>query len=122
MASFDHVHLFCTDLDAMVDFWVKAFGAEFVKYRKFGAADGAVVTLGGTPIFLKVVPADAAQPDGSARGLNHIGIRVEDPVAMGERLEKEFGGRIVNKASDDCVFASIPDGLTFELMRVGADI
>ena len=122
MVSFDHVHLFCTDLDAMVNFWCKAFGAEFVKFRKFGAADGAVVSLAGTPIFIKVIPADAAQPNGAACGLNHIGVRVEDPVAMGERIEKEFGGCVVNKASDDCVFASIPDGLTFELMRIGADI
>ena len=56
MTTFDHVHLFCTDLEAMVAFWTKGLGAEFVKYRQFGGADGAVVSLAGTPIFIKVIP------------------------------------------------------------------
>ena len=122
MTSFDHVHLFCTDLDAMVDFWKKAFGAEFVKYRKFGGADGAVLSLAGTQIFLKVIPADSPMPNGAARGCNHIGIRCDDPVALGETIARDFGGKVVNCVSNDCVFAAHPDGLVFELMRNGADI
>ena len=54
MVTFDHIHIFCTDLNAMVDFWTKGLGAEFVKYRQFGGADGAVVNLAGAPIFIKI--------------------------------------------------------------------
>ena len=122
MITFDHVHLFCTDLDAMVEFWTKAFKADFVKYRKFGAADGAVLTLGGVQIFLKVIPADSPMPDGAARGCNHIGIRCDDPVALADTIAKDFGGKVVNCVSNDCVFAAHPDGLVFELMRNGAVI
>ena len=122
MTSFDHVHLCCTDLSAMIDFWTKAFDATFVRFRKFGAADGAVVTLSGVQIFLKAVPADAPLPNGSACGLNHLGIRVDDPNVMAEKIVREFGGKLINKASDDCSFVSIPQGVTLELMRVGAEV
>ena len=122
MTSFDHVHLCCTDLDAMIHFWTQAFGATFVRFRKFGTADGAVVTLSGVQIFLKKIPADAPMPNGSACGLNHIGIRVDDPNAMAEKLVNEFGGKLINKASDDCSFVAVPQGVTFELMRVGAEV
>lgn len=122
MISFDHVHVFCTDLDAMVEFWTKAFKAEFVKYRKFGPADGAVLSLGGVQIFLKVIPADSPMPVGAARGCNHIGIRCDDPFAMADTIVNDFGGKKLNRLSDDCVFAAHPDGLVFELMRNGADI
>jgi catechol 2,3-dioxygenase-like lactoylglutathione lyase family enzyme len=122
MTTFDHVHLFCTDLEAMIGFWTKGLGAEFVKYRKFGPADGAVVSLAGTPIFIKVIPADSPMPNGAARGLNHLGIRVEDPDAFADKLAQEFGCRMVNRPSDDFCFVAHPDGLVFEVMRAGAEI
>lgn len=122
MTSFDHVHLCCTDLESMIAFWKQAFGAEFVRYRKFGGADGAVVTLSGVQIFLKKIPDGAPLPDGSACGINHIGIRVDDPNVMAERIVNEFGGTLINKASDNCSFVAGPQGVTFELMRVGAEV
>lgn len=122
MTSFDHVHLCCTDLDAMIRLWTEAFGAEFVRFRKFGGADGAVVTLSGVQIFLKKISADAPMPDGASCGLNHIGLRVDDPNVMTEKLVESFGARLINKASDNCSFVAVPQGVTFELMRVGADV
>ena len=122
MTTFDHVHICCTDLNAMMEFWKNAFGAAFVRLRKFGTADGAVLTLAGTQIFLKEIPEGAPLPDASACGVNHLGVRVDDPNAMAETLVARFGGRLINKASDDCSFVAVPGGLTFELMRTGADI
>ncbi len=122
MITFDHVHLFCTDLQAMTDFWTKCLGAEFVKWRKFGPADGSVVSLAGTPIFIKTVPADADQPNGSARGLNHLGIRVDDPDQMADLMVKEYGCRLVSRPNENYCFVAHPDGLVFEVMRRGADI
>ena len=122
MISFVHVHLCCTDLDAMVHFWTEALGASFVRFRKYGGAEGAVVTLSGVQTFLKKTPADAPAPVASACGLNHIGIRVEDPNVMAERLVSSFGGTLINKASDDCSFVAVPQGLTLGLMRAGVDV
>ena len=122
MITFDHVHLFCTDLEAMVAFWTKGLGAEFVKYRQFGGADGAVVSLDGTPIFIKVIPADSPAPVGGARGLNHLGIRVEDPDAFAEGLVNGYGCRVVNRPNENYCFVAHPDGLVFEVMRAGAEI
>ena len=122
MTTFDHVHLFCTDLEAMVTFWTKGLGAEFVKYRQFGGADGAVVSLAGTPIFIKVIPADSPAPVGGARGLNHLGIRVEDPDAFAEGLVNGYGCRVVNRPNENYCFVAHPDGLVFEVMRAGAEI
>lgn len=122
MPTFDHVHLFCTDLDAMVNFWTKGLGADFVKYREFGGAEGAVVSLAGTPIFIKLIPADAPAPVGGARGLNHLGIRVDDPDAFAEGLVNGFGCRVVNRPNENYCFVAHPDGLVFEVMRAGAEI
>ena len=122
MVTFDHVHIFCTDLEAMIAFWTKGLGGEFVKYRQFGTADGAVVNFDNTPIFIKVVPADSPAPVGTARGLNHLGIRVEDPDAFAEKLAAEFGCRMVNRPNDNFCFVAHPDGLVFEVMRAGATI
>ncbi len=122
MTTFDHIHICCSNLNAMVDFWVRAFGAVFVRFRKFGPADGAVVSLGGTQIFIKYIPEGSPMPDGSACGLNHIGLRVEDPDGTASMLISSFGGRILNRVSDDCLFVTGPEGLVFELMRAGADV
>ena len=62
MISFDHLHLCWSDLDAMVHFWTEALGASFVRFRKFGGAEGAVVTLSGVQVFLKKIPDDAPAP------------------------------------------------------------
>ena len=51
-----------------------------------------------------------------------IGIRCDDPVALADTIAKDFGGKVVNCVSNDCVFAAHPDGLVFELMRNGAVI
>lgn len=122
MTTFDHVHICCSNLNAMINLWMNAFDAEFVRLRKFGTADGAVLTLAGTQIFLKEIPAMSPQPDASACGLNHLGVRVDNPNAVAKILVDKFNGRLINKASEDCSFVSVPDGLTFELMRTGAII
>ncbi len=122
MISFDHVHLCCTDLDASIQFWTEALGATFIRRRKFGTADGAVVSLQGVQIFFKKIPEDSPLANASARGLNHLGIRVPDPNALAENLVNNYGCTLLNKASEDCSFVATPHGVTFELMRIGADI
>jgi len=116
MASFDHVHLFCTDLTRMVDLWTRGLGAEFVRFRKFGDADGAIISMGGVHIFLKQIPSGSPEHHAAATGPNHLGIRVDNVNATIADLEANFGAKLINQVSDECAFIYLPDGLMFELM------
>ena len=54
--SFDHVHIICRDLEAIVAYFEKIFGGEVI-YREenFHGAPNAVVRVGETRLFLRGV-------------------------------------------------------------------
>ena len=122
MVFFDHVHVCCTDLKGMIDFWTGAFHAEFLQYRSFGGADGAVVRLDGVNIYIKTFPQGASMPDFSACGVNHIGLRVDDVNETLALLVENYGATILNKVSDDCAFVAGPEGVMLELIRNGSSL
>jgi catechol 2,3-dioxygenase-like lactoylglutathione lyase family enzyme len=76
------VHLFCRDVDGMVDFFERIFGAERISYNPdFKGSASAVIRLGDMRIFVRGLrpgetPA-AIAPD-SVQGLDHFGIGVDD--------------------------------------------
>ena len=117
MVFFDHVHVCCTDLQKMVDFWTGAFRAEFIQYRSFGGSDGAVLRLDGVNIYIKTFPKEAAMPNFAACGVNHIGLRVDDVNATLACLVEKYEATVLNKVSDDCAFVAGPDGVMLELIR-----
>ena len=52
--KFDHVHLFCRDVDGMVDFFERIFGAERISYNPdFKGSASAVIRLGDMRIFVR---------------------------------------------------------------------
>jgi catechol 2,3-dioxygenase-like lactoylglutathione lyase family enzyme len=78
---FHHVHIICKDLEKMIGFFTQSIGAELVKRKKFGTADGASLDLLGTTINLRVARADEKIEGDASRtvyGYNHIGLEVED--------------------------------------------
>jgi glyoxylase I family protein len=78
---FHHVHIICKDLEKMIGFFTESIGAELVKRKKFGTADGASLDLKGTTINLRVVRVDEKLEGDASRtvfGYNHIGLEVED--------------------------------------------
>ena len=78
---FHHVHIICKDLEKMIGFFTKSIGAELVKRKKFGTADGASLDLQGATINLRVARADEKLEGDASRtvfGYNHIGLEVED--------------------------------------------
>jgi catechol 2,3-dioxygenase-like lactoylglutathione lyase family enzyme len=78
---FHHVHIICKDLEKMIGFFTKGLGADLVRRKKFGTADGASLDLQGTTINLRVARADERMEGDASRtvyGYNHIGLEVED--------------------------------------------
>jgi catechol 2,3-dioxygenase-like lactoylglutathione lyase family enzyme len=78
---FHHVHIICKDLEKMIAFFTEGLGADLVRRKKFGTADGASLDLQGTTINLRLARADEKMEGDASRpvyGYNHIGLEVED--------------------------------------------
>lgn len=116
-----HVHLFCNDLEAMIDFWRQGFDARLVRRRPFGPCDGAEMDLGsGVLLYLKALPC-CIPSDNDDSGLDHIGVKVADLAASLERLLALPG--VVLKtppfvsAALLCAFIRTEDGVIVELVQ-----
>jgi catechol 2,3-dioxygenase-like lactoylglutathione lyase family enzyme len=78
---FHHVHILCKDLEKMIGFFTEALGAQMVRRKKFGTADGASLDLEGTTVNLRVARSDERVEGDASRtayGYNHIGLEVDD--------------------------------------------
>jgi catechol 2,3-dioxygenase-like lactoylglutathione lyase family enzyme len=80
--EFDHVHMVCRDVDTMVDFFERVFGAERISYNPdFKGAPSAVVRLGSMRVLVRGLrPGETPDAVAPARvqGLDHFGISVDD--------------------------------------------
>ncbi len=89
--KFDHVHLVCHDVDGMVSFFERIFGAERISYSAdFKGAPSAVIRLGDMRIFVRGIrpgqTPESVAPD-SVQGLDHFGINVADVEKAAEWLK-----------------------------------
>jgi catechol 2,3-dioxygenase-like lactoylglutathione lyase family enzyme len=78
---FHHVHILCKDLEKMIGFFIEALGAQLVRRKKFGTADGASLDLKGTTVNLRVARSEEKVEGDASRtvyGYNHIGLEVDD--------------------------------------------
>jgi catechol 2,3-dioxygenase-like lactoylglutathione lyase family enzyme len=119
-----HLHLICSDLDKMINFFTNTLGGKFVSFRKFGTADGAVIDLAGAPIFLRVA-RDGEEITGeqvrSTYGYHHIGLKVEDLDASYSELKgKNFTFTTAPTATPNggkMAFFLGPDNIIIELVQ-----
>jgi catechol 2,3-dioxygenase-like lactoylglutathione lyase family enzyme len=80
--DFDHVHLVSADVDAMVDYFERVFGASRLSYNpNFRGAPSAAVGLGTMRVAVRGIrPGET--PDAVApvrvQGLDHFGVVVDD--------------------------------------------
>ena len=93
---FHHVHVFCHDLQRMIDFWRRTFGLTYVGKRMFGPCDGAdLLFSNGSHLYLKQV--DPESPEGKI-------IREPSGKCRGGRQAASFvsggGARLAAKAPD----------------------
>jgi catechol 2,3-dioxygenase-like lactoylglutathione lyase family enzyme len=88
--DFDHVHLVTADVDSMVDYFERVFGAKRVSYNAdFKGAPSAVVGLGTMRVLVRGLrpgeTPDAVAP-GRVQGLDHFGVVVGDVEKAAEWL------------------------------------
>jgi len=123
--EFDHVHLVSGDVDAMIDYFVRVFGATRLSYNpdNQGAAF-AFVRLGNMRVGIRGLRTGET-PDAVApvrvQGLDHFGIVVDDLEQAAQRL-KDRGAEFsvepgMNAAGSRMVaFVRGPENIEIELL------
>ena len=88
--SFDHIHVYCSDLGATERFFTEGLGAEVAGRPESRGVPSVRLKVGGANIYLR--PAREGEnlvPPGSQRfGADHFGLRVQDVDATVEELRK----------------------------------
>jgi len=119
---FDHLHIVCRDLEAMIDFFTQNFETTLIERKPFGGSPGAVLDLGGTTVNLRL--ARESEPllyDENAKplGFHHIGIAVDNVDTEYQRLTAK-GYQFITLPTDTpdhrIAFFNGPENLTIEIM------
>ena len=87
--KFHHIHLICSDLDEMQNFFIETLGASLVARKIFGDVEGAVIEFSGTSIYLRCArPGEefGSGPAAKVFGYDHFGLIVDDIDAAYEEL------------------------------------
>ena len=119
---YHHIHLICTDLHATETFFAD-LGAPVVERRKFGAADGAIVNLAGTHIYLRTRrEGDTLSGDSSAPryGYDHLGVQVDDIDTAYKTLSAKgykFTMTPQQQGQMRIAFLKGPDNITVEILQ-----
>ena len=103
LTEIDHVAIAVYDLDAAVDFYSRAFGAD-VHHREVVESDGveeALLKVADSYIQL-LTPVSPDSPVATylakkGPGLHHVGYRVADCAAALQSV-KDHGGRVIDEA------------------------
>ncbi len=122
---FDHVHIFCSNLDATERWFSEGMDAQLMRRRV--AANGAKAVdlrLGGVGVFLRgLAPGEAppAPTSSSGLGTNHFALVVSDiDSIVGELrrrgVEFESPPRKIGQGSQ-IAFVRGPDGVRIELIQ-----
>ena len=120
---YQHLHLLCSDLKRMENFFTDALGAKLVERREFRGADGAVVDLNGIRINLRVSREGEVIAGDSATqryGFDHLGLEVDDLDAAFEDLTRRgylFTTPPTKTETGQMAFLKGPDNITIELIQ-----
>lgn len=88
--TFDHVHLYCTDLSTSERWFVDGMGAELVRRREVKGTPAADLRLAGVSILLREAwPGETLGAPGPSRfGTDHFGLQVLDLEATVRELKQ----------------------------------
>jgi catechol 2,3-dioxygenase-like lactoylglutathione lyase family enzyme len=77
---FDHIHVFCSDLDATERWFLEGIGAELVERRESKGVRMSVLRLGGVQILIRGArEGERLEPAGARHfGEDHFGLHVSD--------------------------------------------
>lgn len=117
-----HIHLICNDLEAMIAFWSKGFGATLVRRRQFAGAEGAIMDINLTAkLYLKSVPCERADAAPVKAGLEHLGMQVPDVDKTIEALGAMPDVSVIRgpfmSETMRCYFIKGPEGILVEVMQ-----
>ena len=115
--SLDHVHIFCSNLAATVEFFCTMLDATVVWDDQAAGVRNVRLALGNA--FLQLYDQPPKAPRGGA--VHHLGIETDDLAALVSRM-KGHGFRFRNPIRDDPQFRYVmisgPDDLLIELFQV----
>ena len=120
--KYHHIHLVCSDLEQTIHFFGDVMGATLMGRKKFGTADGAMLELAGTNIFLRVKRIDEtiASDSTSARyGYDHLAFITDDVDAVYADLTArgyQFSVPPTPQEPNRIAFLKGPDNITIELI------
>jgi catechol 2,3-dioxygenase-like lactoylglutathione lyase family enzyme len=120
MIHLHHVHLFSRDLNAAIDWYVRALGAEVYYDGDFGGARNVFMKVGtGRLHFYSQPPRD----DGKG-SIHHVGIRTSDLAGLHRRLlamGTPFKSGIREFGTWRYIMCPAPDNVLLELFEIDVD-
>jgi lactoylglutathione lyase len=121
--TFDHVHFYCTDIEATENWFINILGAELVERRGPAEYPTVVVSVGGGKILLrKQLAGESLNAAGAPRfGLDHFGLLAEDVRETVEEYRSR--GAVVSAEPRELrpgvfiAFVSGPDNIRVEILQ-----
>jgi lactoylglutathione lyase len=88
--TFDHIHVYCSDLDATEKWFTACLDAELLRRRTNRGAPACDLRLGGMTLFLRGQQEDEtiANPGPKHFGTDHFGFRVRDLASAASELKR----------------------------------
>ena len=118
-----HIHLLCSDLEQTEQFFIQNLGAHMEQRTTFGGAQGSMLDLNGTKIYLRTAKSqEAVNNDGSytCYGYHHLGLQVRDLASVYSDLLSagiEFTVPPKDTPSGRLAFIKGPDNILIELYQ-----
>ena len=121
--SFDHIHIYCSDLDATEKWFTEGLGADVAGRPESRGVPSVRLKLGGANIYLRPARDDEhlVAPGPELFGTNHFGVRVANVDETVEELRKR--GVFIEvepldfSAQSRIAFIKGPDGVRIELVQ-----
>jgi catechol 2,3-dioxygenase-like lactoylglutathione lyase family enzyme len=121
--SFDHIHIYCSDLAATEKWFTEGLGADVAGRPESRGVPSVRLKLGGANIYLRPARDDEhlVAPGPELFGTNHFGLRVANVDATVEELRKR--GVFIEvepldfSAQSRIAFVKGPDGVRIELVQ-----
>ena len=88
--TFDHIHIFCSDMEETARWFTEGLGAEEVGRPESRGVPSVRLKLGGANVYLRPARDDESltPPDTQHFGADHFGLRVADVDATVEELRR----------------------------------
>ena len=121
--SFDHIHIYCSDLSATEKWFTEGLGAEVAGRPESRGVPSVRLKVGGANVYLRPARDDEnlVAPGPESFGTNHFGVRVTDVDATVAELRKR--GVFIEvepldfSAQSRIAFIKGPDGVRIELVQ-----